>query len=221
MFKAILFDAYGTLYDVHSVMKKCDEFYPEKGAQISQLWRQKQLDYVYIRSLMDKYADFWSLTKEALCYSLEELELQYNEEIVEEILNEYLHLNLYPEVIEAMNIFRPRKLAILSNGNLHMLNELAKNTSLDMHLDDIISVDDYKVYKPKPDAYDLVAKKLDFDKEEILFISSNGWDVAGSKAYGFTVGWLNRFGRPFDRLGIKPDYIASDLKKLAQKIINI
>ena len=221
MIKAILFDAYGTLYDVHSVMKNCDELYQGKGAQISQIWRQKQLDYVWIRSLMDKYADFWSLTKEALCYALEELELQYNEKIVEEIINEYLYLNLYPEVIEAMNIFRPRKLVILSNGNLHMLNELAKNTSLEKHLDGIISVDDFKVYKPKPDAYDLAAKRLGFDKEEILFISSNGWDVAGSKSYGFTVGWLNRLHKPIDRLGIKPDYTASDLKKLAEKIINI
>jgi len=221
MIKAILFDAYGTLYDVHSVMKKCDELYPGKGTQISQIWRQKQLDYVWIRSLLDKYEDFWSLTKESLCYSLEDLELQYNEEIVEEILNEYLHLKLYPEVIEALNIFRPRKLVILSNGNLHMLNELAKNTSLDKHFDDIISVDDFKVYKPKPDAYDLAAKRLGFDKEEILFISSNGWDAAGSKSYGFTVGWLNRLHKPIDRLGIKPDYTASDLKVLAQKIINI
>lgn len=221
MIKAILFDAYGTLYDVHSVMKKCNELYPGKGKQISQIWRQKQLDYVWIRSLMDRYADFWSITKEALCYSLEELELQYNEKIVKEILDEYLNLNLYPEVIEALNIFYPRKLAILSNGNLKMLNKLAKNTSLDKHLDDIISVDDFKVYKPKPDAYYLAAKRLGFDKEEILFISSNGWDVAGSKSFGFKVGWLNRFGKPVDRLGIIPDFIASDLKELAQKTKNI
>jgi len=221
MIKAILFDAYGTLYDVYSVMKKCNELYPGKGKQISQIWRQKQLDYVWIRSLMDTYADFWSITKEALCYSLEELELQYNEEIVEEILNEYLNLSLYPEVIEALNTFCPRKLVILSNGTLQMLNELAKNTSLDEHLDGIISVDDFKVYKPKPDAYRLAAKRLGFDKEEILFISSNGWDVAGSKSFGFTVGWLNRFGKPVDRLGIKPDFIASNLKELAQKTKNI
>jgi len=170
---------------------------------------------------MDKYEDFWSLTKESLCYSLEDLELQYNEEIVEEILNEYLNLSLYPEVIEALNIFRPRKLAILSNGNQRMLDELAKNTSLDKHLDDIISVDDFKVYKPKPGAYDLAAKRVGFDKKEILFISSNGWDIAGSKSYGFTVGWLNRFHKPLDRLGIKPDYVDSDLQELAEKVINI
>lgn len=221
MIKAILFDAYGTLYDVHSVMRKCEEIYPTKGTQISQIWRQKQLDYVLIRSLMDKYEDFWSLTKEALNYALEELELLYDEDLLDKILNEYLYLSLYPEVIEALDIFRPRKLAILSNGNLQMLNELAKNTSLDKHLDDIISVDDFKVYKPKPNAYDLAAKRLGFNKEEIFFISSNGWDVAGSKSYGFTVGWLNRFHKPVDRLGIKPDYTASDLKELAQKIINI
>lgn len=217
MIKAVLFDAYGTLYDVYSVMRKCDELYPGKGAQISQIWRQKQLDYVWIRSLMDQYTDFWSITNEALRYSLEELKLPYHEEIVKEILEEYFYLNLYPEVVEALNIFRPRKLAILSNGNLHMLQELAKNTSLDRYLDDIISVDAIKVYKPKPDAYHFAATKLGFEKEEILFISSNGWDIAGSKSYGFTVGWLNRLGKPIDKLGIKPDFIAADLKELALK----
>ncbi|MGC6174639.1 haloacid dehalogenase type II [Lacrimispora sp. 38-1] len=216
MIKSVLFDAYGTLYDVHSVTKKCNELYHGRGMEISQIWRQKQLDYVWITSLMDKYKDFWSLTKEALYYSLEELGLQYNEKIVEEILNEYLHLSLYPEVMEALNNFRPRELFILSNGNLRMLNELVKNTYLDKHLDGIISVEDYKVYKPKPDAYDLAAKRLGLDKEEILFISSNGWDAAGSKSFGFTVGWLNRFGKPADRLGMTPDFIASDLKELAQ-----
>jgi 2-haloalkanoic acid dehalogenase, type II len=201
-------------------MKKCEEIYPTKGKQISQIWRQKQLDYVWIKSLMDKYTDFWSITKDALIYTLEELELRYDEELLEKILNEYLYLSPYPEVIEALDIFRPRKLAILSNGNIWMLNELAKNTTLNKYLDDIISVDAFKVYKPEPDAYRLAAQRLGFNKEEIFFVSSNDWDVAGSKSYGFIAGWINRLNKPFDRFGIKPDYTDSDLKELAQKIKN-
>lgn len=221
MIKAVFFDAYGTLYDVHSVMRKCEEIYPGYGEKISQIWRQKQLDYMWIRSLMDKYADFRSITEDALYYSLEELGLQFDKEIISTILNEYLHLNLYPEVIEALTIFRPRKLAILSNGNLQMLDKLTKNSSLDKHLDEIISVDEFKVYKPKPEAYHKAAQKFGLKKEEILFISSNGWDIAGSKSYGFTVGWLNRFNKPADKLEVEPDFIASDLKQLAFKTKNI
>ncbi len=206
---------------MHTVVRKCEEIYPGNGVKISQIWRQKQLDYMWIRSLMDTYTDFRSITEDALYYALEELGLQFDKEIIETILNEYLHLSLYPEVMEALTIFRPRKLAILSNGNLQMLDNLTKNTDLDKHIDEIISVDEFKVYKPKPEAYHLAAKKLLLKKEEFLFISSNGWDVAGSKSYGFTVGWLNRFKKPADRLGVVPDFVASNLKELALKTKNI
>ncbi len=218
MIKAVVFDAYGTLYDVHSVVKKCEKIYPGKSVQISQIWRQKQLEYSWLRSLMDRYQDFWSLTGDALCYALDELNLQYSQETIEEILNAYLYLEPYPEVVEALQTFRPRKLSILSNGSPKMLNELANNTSLDIHFDAIISVDSLKMYKPKADVYNLAIENLGVKKNEILFVSSNGWDVAGSKSFGFIVAWLNRFNKPVEKLGIEPDYIVTNLVELANKI---
>lgn len=221
MIKAVVFDAYGTLYNVHSVIQKCEEFYPGKSTQISQIWRQKQLEYSWLRSLMGRYQDFLLLTGDALRYALEELSLQYNEETIKEILNIYLHLEPYPEVIEALEAFRPRKLVILSNGSPQMLNELIVNTSLNEHLDDILSVDSLKIYKPKPEVYTLAVENLGVRKNEILFVSSNGWDVAGSKSFGFIVGWVNRLNKPVEKLGVEPDYIVSNLMELAKKIQNI
>ncbi len=220
MIKAVVFDAYGTLYDVHSIVRKCEKIYPGKGYQISQVWRQKQLEYSWLRSLMDRYQDFWSLTGDALSYALDELNLQYSKGTIEDILNEYLYLDLYPEVVETLHAFRPWKLAILSNGSPKMLKELAVNTNLDKHIDAIISVDSLKTYKPKANVYNLAVENLGVNKNEILFVSSNGWDVAGSKSFGFTVGWINRLNKPVERLGIEPNYIVSNLAELADKAKN-
>ena len=220
MIKAVVFDAYGTLYDVHSIVRKCEKIYPGKGYQISQVWRQKQLEYSWLRSLMDRYQDFWSLTGDALSYALDELTLQYSKGTIEDILNEYLYLDLYPEVVETLHAFRPWKLAILSNGSPKMLKELAVNTNLDKHIDAIISVDSLKTYKPKANVYNLAVENLGVNKNEILFVSSNGWDVAGSKSFGFTVGWINRLNKPVERLGIEPNYIVSNLAELADKAKN-
>lgn len=217
MIKAVVFDAYGTLYDVDSVVQKCEEFFPKKGAEISKIWRQKQLEYSWLSALMDEYKDFWILTGNALCYALEALELEYNEDIIRKILRVYLNLKHYPEVIEALEAFRPCKLAILSNGTSEMLGELATNTCLDKHLDEILSVDPLKTYKPNPEVYKLAVEKLGVNKEEILFVSSNGWDVSGAKSFGFIVGWVNRVNKPMEKLGFKPDYIVSNLKELVEK----
>lgn len=160
MIKAVVFDAYGTLYDVHSVMQKCEEIYPEKGAAISLVWRQKQLEYTWLRSLMGKYKDFWSITGDALQYALEEHGLTYDGEILQLILNEYLYLKPYPEAIEALASFRPRKLMILSNGSPDMLDKLAVHTGINEHLDGILSVDSLKVFKPQPEVYNLAVENL-------------------------------------------------------------
>lgn len=221
MIKAVVFDAYGTLYDVNSVVQKCEEFFPKKGAEISKIWRQKQLEYSWLNALMDRYEDFWIITGNALCYALEELELEYNEDIIRKILRVYLNLKLYPEVIEALEAFRPCKLAILSNGTSEMLRELATNTCLNKHLDEILSVDPLKTYKPNPEVYKLAVEKLGVNKEEILFVSSNGWDVSGAKSFGFIVGWVNRLNKPTEKLGFKPDYKVSNLKELVDKTMKI
>jgi 2-haloacid dehalogenase len=221
MIKAVVFDAYGTLYDVHSVMQKCEEIYPGKGAAISQIWRQKQLEYTWLRSLMGKYKDFWSLTGDALQYALKEIGLQYDEEITKTILNEYLSLKAYPEAIEALDAFRPRRLMILSNGSPEMLNKLAIHTGINEHLDGILSVDTIKVYKPKPEVYYLAVENLGVNKDEILFVSSNSWDVAGAKSFGFLTAWLKRIDKPFDKLEAEPDLIVSSLKELSERTKNM
>lgn len=215
MIKAVVFDAYGTLYDVHSVTRKCEECYPGKSREISLIWRQKQLEYSWLRTAMGRYENFWLLTEDGLRYALDELGLPIDEAIIAKILGQYLHLSVYPEVFEALSLFRPRKLLILSNGSPDMLDQLGKNTGVNAHLDGALSVDSLKMYKPRPEVYQMAADRLGMGKQEILFVSSNGWDIAGAKNYGFVCGWVNRMKKPVERLGATPDFIVSDLKELA------
>ncbi|PWW28385.1 2-haloacid dehalogenase [Cytobacillus oceanisediminis] len=213
--KAIFFDAYGTLFDVHSVSEKCEQFFPEKGMQISEVWRQKQLEYTWLRSLMDRYEDFWKVTGDSLIFALKALDLQASQEIRSALLNEYLRLKAYPEVREALELLSNRKLAILSNGTLQMLNPLVRNANLTEAFNDVISVDELKIYKPYMGVYELGTAKLSIDKTEALFVTSNPWDASGAKTFGFQVCWINRNNKPFDELGVKPDLIVRDLEELA------
>lgn len=215
MLKAVVFDAYGTLFDVHSAVQKCEEVFPGYGIQISQLWRQKQLEYTWLRSLMNKYRDFWQISADALDYTLQDLHLAYDTDTVYQILNQYLHLQLFPEVTQALEKFQPRKLAILSNGSPKMLTEVVRNTGLEGTFTQIISVDALRTYKPRPEVYNLAEEKLQIAKEEILFISANGWDVAGARSYGFTVGWVNRAQKPSENLSAQASYSSCDLLELA------
>lgn len=215
MIKAVVFDAYGTLYDVHSVIQKCEECYPGKSREISLIWRQKQLEYSWLRTAIGRYEDFWRLTEDGLRYALDELGLPFDEAIIARILQQYLHLTVYPETFEALSLFRPKKLLILSNGSPAMLDMLGKNTGLSAHLDGALSVDSLKMYKPRPEVYKMAADYLGLEKQDILFASSNGWDVAGAKTFGYVCGWVNRLKKPVERLGTTPDFIVSDLKELA------
>jgi 2-haloacid dehalogenase len=217
MIKGVAFDAYGTLFDVFSVAQKCEKEYPGKGAQISQIWRQKQLEYSWLRTLMDRYENFWEVTKDALSYALEELGLQYNQQKIEEIINSYLYLETYPEVVEALQKFRPHKLMILTNGNSEMLDQLLVNTGLNKLLDEFTSAHTVKLFKPKAEVYQLAVDGFKMNRDEILFVSSNAWDIAGAKSFGFTVGWINRLNKPTEKLGSQPDYIVSSLLELVQK----
>ncbi|HWL24564.1 MAG TPA: haloacid dehalogenase type II [Ureibacillus sp.] len=216
--KAIIFDAYGTLFDVHTVIEKCEQFFPEKGRQISEIWRQKQLEYTWLRSLMERYEDFWTVTYEALTFALKELELESNEEIRTTLLNEYLRLNPYPEVPKALEELKDRDLAILSNGSPDMLNSMVENANLTDVFKDVISVDELKIYKPFMGVYQLGVAKLGVNKEETLFITSNPWDASGAKTFGFQVCWINRFNKHFDELGVQPDMVIRNLEELVDKI---
>jgi 2-haloacid dehalogenase len=209
--EAFVFDAYGTLYDVHSVAARCESNWPGKGAQLSLLWRSKQLEYTWQRSLMQRYAPFSTVTREALAYSCEVLELELSVAQVEGLMAEYLNLSLYPDVVRTLQALNTRK-AILSNGSPDMLLPLVQNSGLE--LDALISVDELRIFKPAPQVYALAVEKLHLDHSKIGFVSSNCWDAMGAKSYGFNVYWINRAGAPVDRLGFKPDRILASLNEI-------
>jgi 2-haloacid dehalogenase len=210
--EAFVFDAYGTLFDVHSVVTRCESCWPGKGAQLSQLWRAKQLEYTWQRSLMQRYVPFSSVTREALAYACEALGLELSVAQMEGLMSEYLNLATYPDVADSLRQISAKQ-AILSNGSPDMLVPLVKNSGL--RFDAVISVDELKVYKPAPQVYELAVRKLAVTKERIGFVSSNCWDAMGAKSYGFTVYWINRLKAPVDRLGFKPDAILTSLGDLA------
>jgi 2-haloacid dehalogenase len=190
--KAVVFDAYGTLYDIQSVASVTEDAFPGYGEIITQVWRIKQLEYTWLRSLMRRYQDFSALTRDSLAYTLRCLGLTYDAETFESIIEKYLHLDLYPDALASLTAMKDRKLAILSNGSPDMLNALVRNSGLDRVLDATISVDANKVFKPSPDAYTLIESTLNVRPAEVLFISSNPWDACGAKSFGLNVAWIER-----------------------------
>jgi 2-haloacid dehalogenase len=211
--EAFVFDAYGTLYDVHAVVARCERNWPGRGAQLSQLWRAKQLEYTWQRSLMQRYAPFSTVTREALAYACEALGLELSAAQTEGLMDEYLRLSAYPGVAEALPRLA-RKKAILSNGSPDMLEPLVRHSGL--RLDAVISVHELKIFKPAPQVYELAVRKLKVDKEAVAFVSSNCWDALGAKSYGFGVYWLNRTGAPLDRLGFRPERVLKSLDEILQ-----
>ena len=209
--EAFVFDAYGTLYDVHSVAERCESSWPGHGAQLSQLWRAKQLEYTWQRSLMQRYVPFSSVTRDALAYACQALKLELRVAQMEGLMDEYTRLSLFPEVRDSLARLKARK-AILSNGSPDMLLPLVENSGL--RFDAVISVDELKVFKPDPRVYELAEKKLGTGR--IGFVSSNCWDALGAKSYGFTVYWINRSGAPADRLGFRPDAVLASLDEILQ-----
>jgi 2-haloacid dehalogenase len=189
---AVVFDAYGTLYDIQSVAAVTEEAFPGFGEIITQVWRIKQLEYTWLRSLMGRYQDFAAVTAESLAYTLRVLGLSYDEAAFARIMDKYLHLDLYPDALAALGAMPDRKLAILSNGSPDMLSALVKNSGLDRVLDAVISVDASRIFKPSPEAYALIEARLGIPPAEVLFISSNPWDACGAKAFGLNVAWIER-----------------------------
>ena len=190
--KALVFDAYGTLYDVQSVAAVTDEAFPGYGEIISQIWRMKQLEYTWLRSLMGRYEDFSVITRDSLVYTLTVLGLKHSASMFDRIMDKYVHLDLYPDAKDALAALKGHKLAILSNGSSGMLNALVRNTGLDKILDATISSDSKKIFKPSPQAYMLIEEKLGVKPNEVLFVSSNPFDACGAKAFGLNVAWIER-----------------------------
>lgn len=190
--KAVVFDAYGTLYDIQSVAAVTEQAFPGYGDIITQVWRLKQLEYTWLRSLMRRYEDFSVITRESLAFTLRGLGLAYDRDAFERIMDKYVQLDLYPDAKAALTALKGRKLAILSNGSTDMLNALVRNTGLDQVLDATISVDRQRIFKPSPEAYSLVESTLGVTPPEVLFVSSNPFDVCGAKSFGFNVAWIER-----------------------------
>jgi 2-haloacid dehalogenase len=197
--KALTFDAYGTLYDVHSVYARTEELCPGKGDLITQIWRLKQLEYTWLQTSLQEYRDFEVITRASLIFALQAAGVEPSKSITEPLFDKYLDLDPFPDAKEALDALKRRggyKLAILSNGSTNMLASLVKNSGLDSFLDATISVDGAGKFKPHPDCYALVEKTLGLKKDEVMFVSSNGFDVAGAKHFGFTVVWIRRGGVP-------------------------
>ena len=190
--QAVVFDAYGTLYDTQSVADVTEEAFPGYGEIITQVWRIKQLEYSWLRSLMRRYQDFATITRESLAYTLRVLGLQVEDDAFARIIDRYLHLDLYPEAPTALAALKDRKLAILSNGSPDMLNALVSNSGLDRVLAATISVDAKKIFKPSPEAYLLIEEELGVAPASVLFVSSNPWDACGARAFGLNVAWIER-----------------------------
>jgi 2-haloacid dehalogenase len=195
--KALVFDAYGTLYDVHSVYAKAEALCPGKGDLITHIWRLKQLEYTWLQNSLQEYRDFTFLTHSSLDFALRAVGIEPSENITKPLFDKYLDLDPHPEAKEALRQLktsRGYKLAILSNGSSAMLSALIRNSGLDVLLDATISVDGAAKFKPHPDCYALVEKTLGFKIDEIMFVSSNSFDVAGAKHFGIKVDWIRRGG---------------------------
>jgi len=216
--RALVFDAYGTLFDVHSVVALCEQLWPEKGGALSTLWRAKQLEYTWQRSLMRRYEDFARITEASLSYACLALGLPVDEERRRSLMGAYLRLSLFPEVRDAFATLKVSKLdlAILSNGSPAMLRPLVAAAGLGDQIRTIISVDARKIYKPAPAVYRLAVQRLRVPKPTIGFVSSNCWDACGAKSFGFRTFWINRTGAPVDELGAAPDHVIKGLDELAE-----
>jgi 2-haloacid dehalogenase len=190
--KAVVFDAYGTLYDIQSVAAVTEEAFPGYGEIVTQIWRIKQLEYTWLRSLMRRYEDFSVITRDSLAYTLNVLGLKHDSAAFERIMDKYLHLDLYPDAMASLTAMKDRKLAILSNGSTGMLNALVHNSGLDRLLDATISIDSKKIFKPAPEAYTLIESRLGIAPADVLFVSSNPWDACGAKSFGLNVAWIER-----------------------------
>jgi 2-haloacid dehalogenase len=190
--KALVFDAYGTLYDVQTVSAITDKAFPGYGDYVTQVWRMKQLEYTWLRTMMGSYEDFWTVTRDALAYTLKTIGLVADQRHFDEIAEAYNNLEPYPDAKEALTALSDYRLAILSNGSPGMLNALTRNSGLDSYLESWISVDSMKAFKPDPRAYEPVKATMGLSPGEVLFVSSNGFDVSGAKRFGFRVARIER-----------------------------
>ncbi len=212
--KAIIFDAYGTLFDVNSAAEKCKDKIGDKWEGFANFWRTTQLEYTWLRSLMKKHKDFWKITEDSLDKSMKTYKIDST--MKNELLNLYKSLSPYKEVHEVLTKLKEKnfKLAILSNGTPSLLNELVKNNNLENLFDDLFSIEQVGIYKPDSKVYDMPIKKYQIQKNEVCFLSANTWDVSGGGNYGYNSIWVNRNNNIFDKLDYSPKHQIKQLGEL-------
>ena len=212
--RAIVFDAYGTLFDVNSAAEKCKDKIGNKWENFANFWRTTQLEYTWLRSLMKKHKNFWQITEDSLDKSMETFQIETS--LKNDLLSLYKELSPYPEVKSVLENLKKKsfKLAILSNGTPELLNHLVKSSDLENLFDDIFSIEEVKIYKPHPSVYDIPVNKYKVSKGEITFLSANTWDVSGAGNYGYNSIWVNRNNSVFDKLDYKPKNEVKNLKQL-------
>ena len=215
--RAYLFDAYGTLFDVHSVIEAGRALTSDPQA-LSSLWRQKQLEYTWLRALMGRYEDFWAVTEQALRFALRRLGIAAGEAQVKTLLEAYLSLACFPEVADALARLEGAPLGILSNGSPRMLAAALRSSGLQGAFRHVLSVDAVKIYKPSPRVYELGPRAFGMASGEMLFVSSNAWDVAGAKAFGYRTCWCNRTKAPMEALGVTPDLEVERLDQILERL---
>jgi 2-haloacid dehalogenase len=212
---AWVFDAYGTLFDPLSVQGKAERLFPGRGEALSRLWRSRQLEYTWLRSLMNRYADFWQVTQEALVFACRSLSLPCHPAEQAELMQEYFRLEVYPDVTSGLEALRGWRLAILSNGSPRMLKAVVEHAGLKPAFAALLSADTVRTYKPSPAVYQMAVGALKLQKSEIGFVSSNYWDAAGAAAFGFPAFWLTRTKAAPEELGIAPQATLTGLHDLA------
>ena len=216
--KAIIFDAYGTLFDVNSAAEKCKDKIGDKWEGFANHWRTTQLEYTWLRSLMNRHKDFWQITEDSLDKSMKTFKIDSS--MKNELLDLYKILSTFSEVPEVLKSLKEKnyKLAILSNGTPSLLNELVKSNNLNNIFDNIFSIEEVRVFKPDSKVYAIPVNKYKVQKNEIVFLSANTWDVSGGGNYGYNSIWVNRNNNVFDNLDFKPKYKIKNLQELKQLI---
>jgi 2-haloacid dehalogenase len=228
MIKVVVFDAYGTLFDVYSVGAMAESLYPGNGSAIAALWRDKQIEYTRLITMSDPqgvegsryFQSFWDLTRASLRYTLERLKLTLSVSAEDALMGQYAKLTAFPENIDVLQQLQDRGMAvaILSNGSVAMLETVVRSAGLGGLLQKVISVDGIRLFKTSPQSYGLVLDAFRVQRDEVLFVSSNAWDALGATWFGFKTLWVNRQALPFEAIGPRPTYVASDLTKVLEVI---
>lgn len=212
--QALVFDVYGTLFDMSSIIPPCADLFGGQCPELCRIWRAKQMEYTHLLNMMGRFEDFWVVTGKALVFACRSLNVSCPPDIREKLLDQYFHLALFPDVLPALQALARYPRAILSNGSPKMLQVALENAGINQYFVQVISTSEVKTYKPNPQVYHWAAQKLALTPGAIGLVSANAWDVIGGKSCGLWVCWVNRAGAPWDDLGFVPDATVTNLTEL-------